>query len=234
MSLNSVQPSSGLQTPSRVARAGGEGAPAARGGGAAETDTVRLSDRGRMMSRLEDLAPTTPDKLRKLSAALATDLRDLFRQNGVDARRGVGFEVDSPTGRVSVTPNRPDAPAIAALIDSRPAIARQIDAIAVLSRHVVAAEQAADSRQAGRWTSSAAQIDSVVADFAARFGAPADAPDFALIPGSRAGNAAGMRNAIAQYAAVSDTSGAATFALVFNGADVAVYADGRRWTSAGA
>lgn len=233
MSLKSIQPSSGLQTPPRVVRTGGDGSPAARGGGG--VDTVRLSDRGRMMSRLADLVPPTSENVRKLSAALATELKGLFRQNGIDARRGVGFEVDSPTGQVSVTPNRPDAPEIAALIGSQPAIGRQIDAVTALSRQAIAAEQGVDSRQAGRMARSAAQIDLVVADLASRYGARSGDPDFLPIPGARAGNATEARNAIAQYAAVSDPSGTgAAVSLVFNGADVAVYADGRRWTSSGA
>lgn len=233
MSLNTVQPSYGLQKPSKLARAApGHGLSAAAGGA---SDTVRLSDQGRMMSKLSEAMPPTPESVRKLSVALAGDLGVLFRQRAVDARRGVGFEVDPHTGEVSVQGNRPDAPGIAALIGSQPDIERQIQDIAALSRHAVASEQDADSRQAGRAAQSAAQISAVVADYATRFGDKSETGDFSLIPDRRAGTPAQISRVIARYAAVSSASGEATnFSVVFNGADVQVQANGKPWISSAA
>jgi hypothetical protein len=232
MSLNSVQPTHGLQTPSTVAKSGGGDGSPIGGGGGGVTDSVRLSDQGRMMSRLSAVMPPTPENVRKLSSALAGDLKNLFRQSAIDTRRGIGFDVDAYTGDVSIKGNRSDAPAIAAVLGRQPDIARQIQNIAALSRHVVVAEQAADSRQANRVAQSAAQINSIVGDYASRFSGKNDPQDFSVIPNRPPGNTAEISRAIAGYTDVSGTSGADTnFSLAFNGADVHVYANGKPWLS---
>jgi hypothetical protein len=232
MSLNSVQPTHGLQTPSSVTKTGaGDGSPVA-GGGNSVTDSVRLSDQGRMMSRLSAVMPPTPENVRKLSAGLAGDLKNLFRQSALDARRGIAFDVDSYTGEVSIKGNRPDAPAIATVLGRQPNIAQQIQNIAALSRHVVVTEQAADTRQANRVAQSAAQINSMAGDYTSRFSNSNDAQDFAVIPNRPGANAGEISRAIAGYANVSGTSGADTnFSLAFNGTDVQVYANGKPWIS---
>lgn len=232
MSLNTVQPSYGLQKPSRMAMAGaGDGSPVSPGDGNV-TDTVRLSDQGKMMSKLSVGMPPTPENVRKLSARLAGELKILFRQSAIDTRPGVRFEVDSRSGEVSVGGNRPDAPRIAALIGSQPDIERQIQDIAALSRHVVVAEQGADSRLANRMAQNAAQISSVIADYASRFSDRNETQAFSLIPDRRAGNTAEIERVIAKYAGISGASGAATnFSLLFNGADVQVHANGKPWIS---
>ncbi len=232
MSLNPVLSSSGSQQPIAVAKRGAGDASAVGHGGRDPADTVRLSDQGRMMSRLPDRMPPTPENVRKLSTALAGDLKGLLRRNGVDTRREVGFEVDLPAGKISVTGDGADAPAVTALIGSQPGIERQIRDLAVLGRHVHAVEQGADARLANRLAQSAAQISSVVADYVSRFGEKNESQDFAPLPGRRGGGGAGMSNAIANYTTVSATAGeAVNISLLFNGTDVQVRANGKPWLS---
>jgi len=232
MSLNSVQPSYGLQTPSKVAKTGdADGSRPASGSGSA-ANTVRLSDQGKRMSRLSDLMPQTADNVRKRLAALAGDLKNLFRQGAIDARSGVGIEVDAHTGEIGVNGRPLDAPGVAALIRSRPDIGRQIQDVAALSRQVRASEQGADARPAGTATQTAAQIRSIVADYASRFSDKNETHHFSLIPDGRTEATVETGRAVAQYAAISGASGAAeNISMVFNGTDMQILANGKPWTS---
>ena len=235
MSLNSVQPSNGLQTPSKVAKTGDVDVSQGASRYGSATNTVRLSDQGRRMSRLSALIPPTPESARKLLAALAGDLKSLLGQGAIDARSGVGIEVDSHTGEIGVTGGPTNASGIATLIGSRPDIERQIQDIAALSRQVVASEQRAESHQTGQLAQAAAQIRSFVADYASRTGNKDETHNFSLIPDARAESTAEISRAVAQYAAISGTSGAATLvSMVFNGSDLQLYANGRPWISSSA
>ena len=230
MALNPVHSSQGSLQPSPVARPAGEGSPVETGGRGV-ADTVRLSDRGRMLSKLPEMAAPTPENVRKLSATLASELGGLFRGNSVDIRRDVVFEVDLQNGKVSVKADRADAGSITDLISSQPKIERQIYDIAVLSRHVFVAEQGADTRLANRM----AKIGSIVADYASRFNDKTEPQDFSPVPALRTVAPAGISSAIANYNAMSDTSSAvADISLLFNGKDVHVLANGKPWLSSGA
>lgn len=194
-------------------------------------DTVRLSDRGRMLSKLPEIATPTPENVRKLSATLAAELGGLFRLNSVDTRRDVVFEIDLQNGKVSTKSDRADARSITDLISSQPKIERQIHDIAVLSRHVFVAEQGADTRLANRM----AKIGSIVADYASRFNDKTEPQDFSLVSAPQAASRTGSTSAIANYNAMSGAfSAVADISLVFNGKAVHVLANGKPWLSSGA
>ncbi len=233
MSLNPVLPSSGSQQPSLVAKPGGGGATVtANDGGGGVADTVRLSDQGKMMSRLAARIAPTPENVRKLSTALASDLTTLFRQNGIDMRRDIGFDVGFPPGKISISAGRSDAPTIAGTIERQPSIEDQMNDIAVLSRQVFAAEQDADARLANRLAKSAALISSVVSDYASRFGNGDDAQDFSPIAAPPAAANSGSSSAIANYTAISGNAAAPPrISLVFNDAGIQIHANGKPWIS---
>jgi len=228
MSLKPVQPSQGLPPPSNAnAKTGvGNGMPLAAGSG---TDTVRLSNQGRMLSTMPNLAPPSPGDVRKLSEALANELKSLFRQNAVDAQKDVAFEVDPGTGEVGVKEDRPDAREIAALIAAHPDVGRQIRAIAALSAHLYVSEQGADLRLSNRMAQSAAQVSAFVASYSSRTSQENDTQAFSMIPGERTGGAAVVSRWIAKYAATAGTFATTNVSVIFNGADIRVNANGRPW-----
>ena len=235
MSLNSVQPSYGLQTPLKVGKTGDADASRPASGSGSAANTVRLSDQGKRMSRLSDRVPQTPENVRKLLATLADDLKSLFRQSAIDVRSGIGIEVDAHTGQIGVHGSPLPASGVAALIGSRPEIGHQIQDVAALSRQVLASEQGADSRPVAAARQTAAQIRSIVADYASRFSDENETHNFSLIPGGHAENAVETNRAVAQYAAISGASGAAeNVSMVFNGADVRILANGKPWISSSA
>ena len=187
------------------------------------------------MSSLSEDMPPTPDNVRKLLASLANDLKNLFRQGAIDARSGIAIEVDTTSGEIGVHGAAQNAPRIAALIGGQPDIERQIQNIAALGRRVFAAEQGSDARQAARVAQTAAQMRSLLADYGARSGDKNEAHDFSLIPDRRAETTTETIRAVAQYAAISGTSGAAAnVSMVFNGTDLQIYANGKPWTSSAA
>ena len=234
MSLNTIQPFQGLQNPTPVKNVGGEkGSPVAQSGGDG-SDTVRLSDHGKLMSKLSNHQPPTKENVRKLSATLASELTGLFRRNKVDTTREVEFEVDSATRQVSVKNSRPDAQNIDAMLKNQPQIAGQIQQIALLSRHVLTTEQVADAQAANRVGQTAARIGSVIAAYAAHSNEKSGPADFSLLPDRPTLNQGEAGNAVAKYAAISVTAGAAAnFSLSFNGTEVQVRENGIRWLSSG-
>ena len=177
-------------------------------------------------------APPSTGDVRKLSETLARDLRNLFRDNAVDAQSAVAFEVDPGTGKVGVRENRPDAAQVAALIAQRPDIERQIRAVAALSTHLFVSEQGADQRLANRMAQNAAQVSAFVANYSPRLGQENDAQAFSMVPAEHSGSATGVSHAIAQYAASAGTSAASvSISVIFVGADIQVHANGTPWIS---
>ena len=228
MSLNTVQPAHAPLASTSTVRGSGSVSP--DGGLHGPTDTVRLSDRGLLMSRLAEQSPPTRENVRNLSAALADDLKRLIRQSAAPTRRDIGFEVDQHTGEVSIRGESDDSRALAALIDGQPEVGRKIQDIASLGRLLAASEREADLCAASRAAQSAARIGAVVDDYAARTGQRSDAPDFSSITGHHPRSPAESGRILETYAAVSGASGmAAKISLIFDGRDVQVLANGRSW-----
>ena len=233
MSLYSIQPSYAPQTPSKVAKTDGSDQARAVNGDGSITDTVHLSAKGRMMSRLPARVAPTAGDVRELSATLAGDLKNFFRENAIDARRGVGLEVNSQSGRFSVQGDSPHEQRIAALLGARPDIARQIEHISTLSAHVAATEQERATWEAHAAAQRTAHVGAVVSDYAARFSDVNEARQPALTPIPRTAVPAGGERSISAYAALSNTAGAAKdITMIFNGTDLQVNVNGRPWLSA--
>jgi hypothetical protein len=234
MSLNTIQPFHGLQNPTPVRNAGGEkGLPVAQSGGDVN-DTVRLSDNGKLMSKLLNHQPSTKENVRQLSVTLASELTGLFRQNQVDTRREIDFDVNSLTRAVSVKNNRQDAQNIEAMVKNQPQITSQIQLITLLSRHILASERAADAQAANRVEQTAARIGSVIAAYAARSSEKSGPSDFSMLPDRPTLNTGETGSAVAKYAAIAGTAGAAAdFSLRFVGSEVQVRENGIRWLSSG-
>ena len=235
MSLNSVHPSYGLQTPSRVAKSGDADGARLLSGNGDGANTVRLSDQGKRMSRLSEQMPPTSDNAQKLLDRLAGDLKQLIPKGALDTRGGVVIEVDADTGEIGVKGSPPAAPAVDALIRSQPEIGRQIRDLAALSRQVAASERGADAQQFDQLAQTAAQIRSVVSDYASRFGDQHESHDFSSIPGGRADGSMEYRRAVARYADISGSPGAsAKISMTLKGSNVQIHANGRPWVSSSA
>ena len=228
MSLNTVQPAyASLASTSKVRGSIGVLPDAGLHGA---SDTVRLSERGRLMSRLAEQSPPTRENVRNLSATLADELKRLIRQGAAPARRDIGFEVDPHTSEVSISGGSADPRTLAALIDGQPEIGRKIQDIASLGRLLAASEREAELCAASRAAQSAARIGAVVDDYAARTGQRSEAPDFSSITGHHPRSPAEAGRILETYAAVSGASGmAAKISLIFDGRDVQVLANGRSW-----
>jgi len=235
MSLIRLQPSRALQTAPGVTKADGgdKSARAPHDGNAA--DSVRLSEQGRIISKLAGPVPPSADNVRKLSDALANSLQHLFRNTAIDPRRAVGIEVDSRTGQVSVERDRPDARSIAALINGQPLVVRQIQDLATLSAHVVAAEHEATTSRAAHIAQRAAQIGSVITNYASRFSDNGENRDFSLTPLPRAEGTPGADRLISAYETISNSAGAAAnVAITFDGTAIRVDVNGKPWLSTNA
>ena len=228
MGLTSVQPSHAPQTASKVTKTDGGDQSRATSPEWSNADTVQLSDHGRNLSKLSGALPPTADDVRRLSAGLAANLQTLFSNASVDVRNGVGIDVNSRTGRISIQNDRPDAQTIAALIAGHAGVARQINEISTLSAHVAAS----DKRFATSLAAQTAQIGDVVANYAPRFGDRPDTRNSSLTPIPRAAIAPEAGRGVSAYAAVSSVSGATgDIAIRFDGTTIQVGVDGKPWIS---
>ena len=228
MGLDSVQPSHASQATSKLTKA--DGGDPSRGTSAdrSNTDTVHLSDHGRNMSRLSGASPPTADDVRKLSAGLAENLKTLFSNASVDIRDGVGFDINSGTGRITIQNNRPDVQNIAGLLAGHAGIARQIKDISTLGAHV----SASDKSFVNSLAAQTAQIGDVIANYASRFGDKQDTRNSSLTPIPRAEIAPDAMRGISAYAAASNGANIASdVSIRFDGKEVTVAVDGKPWIS---
>ncbi len=200
------------------------------------------------MSRLSQSLPPTPDNVDKLSRELAGKLKPLLPQGAINSRNRLAIEVDTRTGEIAITNGLnaapqasaaaliaprtsppPDARSIATLLSEHPDLARQIQDLATLSKHLAPSQQRTDSPQ----TAKDAQAEQIAARIRAALGedetgsaAPGESHAFSRITEARPEPSPRMTRAIAHYAAHSGLSGLhetdATVSMVFDGKDVTV------------
>ena len=183
MDISAIRPSYGMLPSQEAAKTAGCGKTlptAATNSGA--SCKVDLSAGGKILSGLPPLMFPSRENVQKLSASLIKDLKKMFSQAGISSTPPVEFTVDSYTGEVGVKDNRPDAGQIADLIRKNPEIELQIHNIAAMSSHVVGMEKAMEANQAYLAAESQAEIDRVIARYAAVYSqnGPKEVVDFSL------------------------------------------------------
>ncbi len=105
-------------------------------GGDSELDAVTLGRGSALLAQTPLILPTMKN-LHALSAALSSDLTAAFGEAGIPAQPPIEIRVDSGSGRISVSADRPDAAQIEDKLNSDGKLAEAIRTTVAIGSHAL-------------------------------------------------------------------------------------------------